>query len=103
MDIQAVIDKVQQAISELVQLKITTTVAETAADKVTKRSLQTTIDLAQGDISMMIDSWFNEPEQKSLLDLHMQREKQGAEIVKQNVEALSRLIKLLPELRKVTG
>jgi hypothetical protein len=93
MDIGAITAKIEKAISELVELKITTQVG----DKV----LKTTIDLEQGDISMTIDPWFNEPEQKPLLDMHLQREKQGAEIVKQNVEALSRLIKLLPELKKV--
>ena len=93
MDIAAITAKIETAISELVDLKITTKVG----DKV----LQTTIDLVQGDITMSIDPWFNEPEQKPLLDMHLQREKQGSEIVKQNVEALSRLIKLLPELKKV--
>ena len=92
MGVNDVIAKLEQALAELVTLKITT--------KVDAKVLQTTIDLVQGDITMAIDPWFNDPAQKALLDLHMAREKQGADIIKQNIAALSRLTKLLPELKK---
>lgn len=92
MGVNDVIAKLEQALAELVTLKITT--------KVDAKVLQTTIDLVQGDITMTIDPWFNEPGQKALLDLHMARERQGADIIKQNIAALSRLTKLLPELKK---
>jgi hypothetical protein len=95
MSINDLVSKLENALSELVTLKITT--------KVDAKVLQTTIDLAQGDISMSIDPWFMEPAQKAVLDLHLRREQQGASIIKENLAAMGRLTKLLPELKKLIG
>ena len=92
MGVTDVIAKLENALAELVTLKITTKVG----DKV----IQTMIDLVQGDITMTIDPCFNEVAQKPLLDLHLEREKQGADIIRQNIVALARLTKLLPDIKK---
>ncbi len=91
MPIPELIAKLGNALTELVQLRITT--------EVDAKVLQTKIDLVQGDISMKLDAFFLDPAQKWLVDLHAVREKQGAEIVKQTLAALMRLAKLLPALQ----
>lgn len=99
MDVKGVVTKLENALKELVTLKITTRVGvEGAGDQ---KVVRTTIDLAQGDISMQIDPWFLEQSQAALLELHANREKQGAEIVKSNLAALAGLAKLLPELKQL--
>jgi hypothetical protein len=97
MDIKGVVSKLESAVTELVTLKITTRVGIDGdpAQKV----LRTVIDLAQGDITMQVDPWFLDPAQKTMLDLHAARERQGADIVRANVAAIARLIKLLPDLK----
>jgi hypothetical protein len=93
MSIQEVVKNLEGAVSNLTHLKIVT--------EVDGKELLTDIDLVQGDIRMKVHSTFLEADKKWLLDLHAAREKQGAEIVKQNVAALGRLAKLLPELKKL--
>lgn len=50
--------------------------------------LRTTIDLLDGDIRTELDEWFLTDERKAILDMHMQRERQGGEIIQANVAAL---------------
>ncbi len=99
MDIKGIVGKLESALGELVTLKITTRVGVDGdpAQKV----LRTVIDLVQGDITMQVDPWFLDPAQKTVLDLHAARERQGADIVRANVAALARLVKLLPELKQL--
>jgi len=99
MDVSAVLKKLEQALVELVTLKITTRVGvDGAADQ---KVLRTTIDLAQGDITMQVDPWFLEPGQAAILALHATREKQGADIVRANLDALGALAKVLPDLKQL--
>lgn len=93
MGLGDVVAKLEGAVSELVHLKITTAVDG--------KELRSDIDLAQGDIRMSIDPAFLQPEMKWVLELHAAREREGAEIVRQNLAALSRLARLLPELKKL--
>jgi hypothetical protein len=99
MDVTGIVAKLEKALTELVTLKITTRVgADGATDQ---KVLRTTIDLVQGDISMQVDPWFLESSQASILQLHATREKQGADIVRSNLEAISGLVKLLPDLKQL--
>ena len=99
MDVKGVVAKLETALTELITLKITTRVG--VDGKPEQKVVRTTIDLAQGDITMQVDPWFLEPAQAPLLELHANRERQGAEIVKSNVAALAALVKLLPELKAI--
>ena len=93
MPVQDVISKLESAVTELVHLKITT--------EVEGKVLRTDVDLLQGDIRMSIDPYFLDPPKAWLLEVHANREKQGAEIVRQNIAALGRLAQLIPELKKL--
>lgn len=99
MDVKTVLAKLEKALGELVTLKITTRVGVDGAAE--QKVARTTIDLAQGDITMQVDPWFLEAGQAAILELHATREKQGAEIVRSNLAALSSLVKLLPELKQL--
>ena len=99
MDVKAVVTKLEAALTELVTLKITTRVGVDGDPA--QKLLKTTIDLAQGDITMQADPWFLEPAQASILELHATRERQGADIVRANIAALSALAKLIPELKQL--
>jgi len=93
MDVNGLIAKLEKAIEEIVTLRVTTIV--------NGKTLQTVINLALGDISMNVDPFFLDPAQKAIVDMHVAREKQGADILKANVAAVERLVKLLPQLKKL--
>lgn len=99
MDVAAIVTKLETALTELVNLKITTRVGVDGAKD--QKVLRTTINLVAGDIDMQIDPWFLESSQAAILQLHATREKQAADIVRSNLEALSGLVKLLPELKQL--
>jgi hypothetical protein len=108
--LNALIDSIEQKVSELTKLEIRTVVgsfepaggkpdgALTATGPV--HVLHTNIDLLDGDIYTEIDEWFLTEERKPLVDMHLQREKQGGEIVRANVEALKSLWTLAGNLLK---
>jgi hypothetical protein len=99
---------IENGIEGLITLQIRTVVGsftlapDPTADKLvptgTAHYLETTTDLVGGDITTKIDDWFLVPERKPVLDMHLQREKQGSDIIKGNIEALKELWKLVSEM-----
>jgi hypothetical protein len=108
--LKALMDSIEQKVSELTKLEIRTVVgsfqpaggkpdgALTATGPV--HVLHTTVDLLDGDIQTEIDEWFLAEERKPLVDMHLQRERQGGEIVRANVEAIKSLWTLAGSLLK---
>lgn len=99
---------IENGIEGLITLQIRTVVGSftlapyKTADKLiptgTAHYLETTTDLVGGDITTKIDDWFLVPERKPVLEMHLQREKQGSDIIKGNLEALKELWKLVSEM-----
>ncbi len=66
----------------------------------TAHVLHTSIDLIEGDARTSVDDWFLDPARKPILDLHLAREKQGADTIKANLEALQHLWKWASDVVK---
>jgi hypothetical protein len=106
---QNLIDSLEKSIDNLVTLKIITSVGPTteagqapaagATPAAPTKALVTTINLLQGDITTEIDPAYLTPEYKPLWDFHSAREKQGADIIKANIEAIEKLFKLISSAR----
>jgi len=85
-------DKIVDALENLVTLTITTSVVVAADDR---KSMITTIDLLQGDIATEIPKEFVDGgPYESLRAFHQERERQGGDIIRSNVEALKSLLGL---------
>ena len=96
-------DKILDALDNLVTLKITTSVL-TGPGAEDRRSMVTQIDLLQGDISTDIPKEFVDGgPYESLRAFHQEREQQGGDIVKANVEALKSLLGLAIEAGNQPG
>jgi hypothetical protein len=83
-------EKIFEAINDLVSLKVTTTVNIGA----TPKSIVTTINLLEGDITTVMDDDFVSGPYQSLREFHQKREDQGQAIINGNVEALKSLLDL---------
>jgi hypothetical protein len=81
-----VLDDIRASLGQMVTLKIRT---EVGAAK-----METSINLLQGDITTKIDPEFITGAYQSLRDFHAAREAEAANIVKNNIEALHRLVEL---------
>jgi hypothetical protein len=111
--LQAFLVDLESKLSELTTLQIRTVVGSFASEggqpagklKIDGAGhfLDTSIDLLQGDITSQIDEWFLAPERKAILDLHHQREKQGNEIIRANVQAVRELWRLAAEMLQGRG
>ena len=101
------IEKLQDALARLHRLEIVTVVGPVVCDS--KRAgaerfslpdgpgakvMRTTIDLLQGDITTLIDPAFATGELQALREYHGARERQGAQIIRDNVQALLELLTL---------
>ena len=102
---EGLIDTIKDALQELVKLKIVTAIGsvEVGDDgKVSRPAVSadskvivTEIDLIQGDITTVIDpAYVNDEAYQRLREFHAEREKQGHQIVKQNLEAVEKLFEL---------
>lgn len=99
----SVIDKIKNALDNLVKLKIVTAVGDVVFKEGSKtfefdlknaKAGVTIIDLLQGDITTIFHESFITGEYKSLKDFHAEREKEGYERIKANITALGDLLKL---------
>jgi hypothetical protein len=81
-----VLETIRTSLNNMVELQITTEVGPA--------KMQTTINLLEGDITTKIDPEFITGAYQSLREFHAEREKQAGAIVKDNIEALSRLVEL---------
>lgn len=122
MSIDAFINKLENSLNQLVTLNIVTAVgaakvvmtseasggakvvmtreADGAATKIvggegTTKVIWTTINLAQGDITTVIDPEFQGDSGKEIREFHKSRETQGLEIIRGNISALKELVSLL--------
>lgn len=111
MSIDAFIRKLENCLNQLVTLNIVTAVgaakvdiksdeAGGAATKIevgdgSTKVIWTAINLAQGDITTVIDPEFQGESGKELREFHKSRETQGLEIIRGNISALKELVSLL--------
>lgn len=106
--LQAFLVNLEGKLSELTTLEIRTVVGSFSSEGGLPQGklkidgaghfLNTSIDLLQGDITSEIDEWFLAPERKAVLELHHEREKQGSDIIRANVQAVKELWKLAAEM-----
>jgi hypothetical protein len=82
--------RILQSIENLVTLNIETIVNDGDIAK----KMSSTINLIDGDITTEFDIAFVTGDLKELRDYHTQREGQGHQIIKDNIEALEHLIQL---------
>ncbi len=115
-DLEGLLDNIKNALDKLVTLEIITAVGPVTL-KTREGSpagsfpdviecsqkmeiMLTRIDLLQGDIKTVFDPAFFTENYKGLRDFHMEREKQGQAIIKNNVEALKELFNWVKELAR---
>jgi hypothetical protein len=111
MSIDTFIQKIEQSLNRLVTLNVVTAVGSAkveiknddsggAASKIelsggSSKVIWTTIDLAQGDLTTVIDPDFQGDAGKEVREFHKSRETQGLEIIRGNIAALKELVSLL--------
>jgi hypothetical protein len=88
-----------ESIANLVTLNINTIVDDGGA----KKTMTSTINLIDGDITTEFDIAFVTGDLKELRDYHTQREAQGHQIIKDNIDALGKLIELFKTARSNIG
>lgn len=97
--------KIINALEELVTLKITTIVGQVTIKpdgcidnldfSKEHNIIMTKINLLDGDVMTVIDKAFVTGEYQTLKEFHSSREKEAQNIVKQNIEAIERLLKFV--------
>jgi len=103
---QSPLETVKKIFVELVTLNIITAVGDvdvTAKELTIKpgaKVLWTAIDMLQGDIKTSIHPDFAGETGKELREFHASREQEGHAIIRNNIEALEKLAKLIESLRK---
>ena len=99
----SVIEKIKNALDNLVKLKIVTAVGDVVVKEGSKtfdfdlknaKASVTIIDLLQGDITTIYHEEFVTGKYTELKNFHSEREKEGYARVKANIEALGELLKL---------
>lgn len=93
------VDKILNAVNNLVKLRISTIVEVAGSQK----KIETEIDLLQGDINTTMSDDFITGDYVVLREFHQKREEQGQRIIQDNVEALTKLLKLFSEARSKQG
>jgi len=104
-------DKIKNALTELVTMEIITTVGQVNLEIKDKKivvtgirdienckTISTTINLFQGDIQTVCAPEFVTGEYQSLREFHKSREEQGHEIIKDNIETLKELFLFAKEI-----
>lgn len=103
---KSILEKIKESLDNLVTLKIVTAVGSVVlkTDKdgspldsqisADAKAMVTEIDLLQGDITTAYDEEFVTGQYKELRSFHQQREAQGMQIIKDNINALKELIGL---------
>jgi hypothetical protein len=100
---QAIVD----SLGQLITLNIVTAVGpiESLKDGLTfdeskVKAIATKIDLLQGDITTVCDQEFVTGNYQSLREFHAEREKEGREIISNNIRTLQELLKWVSDLLK---
>lgn len=107
--IDELITKIKDAIENLITLEIVTAVGNVTVSSEDEKlsvvnienapAILTKIDLIQGDIKTIFHEEFVTGNYKDLKDFHAEREGQGHEIIKGNLEALKKLFDLAKNLK----
>ena len=92
-------ERILQSIEALVTLNINTIVDDAGI----KKTMTSTINLIDGDITTEFDIAFVTGDLKELRDYQTQREAQGHQIIKDNIDALGKLIDLFKTARSSIG
>ena len=92
-------ERILQSIENLVTLNINTIVDDAGI----KKTMTSTINLIDGDITTEFDIAFVTGDLKELRDYQTQREAQGHQIIKDNIDALGKLIDLFKTARSSIG
>lgn len=66
------------------------------------KTILSKINLLQGDIKTVFDSEFVTGEYAALREFHAEREKQGHDIIKENIKAIKELVDLIINFPKAT-
>ena len=107
-------EKIKDGLARLVTLEIVTVIGEiekVPVDEVqesrwrakassAEKGILTKIDLLQGDITTIIPESFFSDERKALREHHNEREKQGLDIVRQNIAAVKELWNLIADMKE---
>ena len=88
-------ERILQSIENLVTLNINTIVDDAGV----KKRMTSTINLIDGDITTEYDIAFVTDDLKDLRDYQTQREAQGHQVIKDNIDALGKLIDLFKTAR----
>ena len=99
-------ERIYGALNDLVKLQITTSVGNATWNKAEKdfvpaadaKVCYSTLNMLTGDIKTHLDPSFVKGENEALREFHLAREKEGAGIIKANIEALMELVRLAREL-----
>jgi hypothetical protein len=92
-------ERILQSIENLVTLNINTIVDDAGI----KKTMTSTINLIDGDITTEFDIAFVTGDIKELRDYQTQREAEGHQIIKDNIDALGKLIDLFKTARSSIG
>ena len=106
--LENVIAKLEQVANNIVNLRVITAVGDfeiveqdgERADVRTKNSgsnaaMLTEINLAEGDIKVKVDRYFEDPANKASRDFHEQQVANAQAIVKSNIESIESLVNLM--------
>lgn len=104
------IERIKDALNNLVTLEITTAVGDVALTEGKKapsidysknpKVIMTKINLLQGDITTVFHEEYVTGQYQSLRDFHAAREKEGYDMIKANIAALEKLLELAASLAK---
>ena len=103
----ALVERIKEALENLITLEIITAVgqvdfsAESGPDlDITKdpKVILSKINLIQGDIKTVYDPEFVTGNYKELKDFHKEREEQGHQMIKDNLDALMKLFNVAKDL-----
>ncbi len=110
LDVDQIIDAIKTVIVEVIDLKITTWVAESSEqsqNEITSASakpgnrIYTRINLVKGDIQNEIGSQFTDSgPYKEIREFHLTQVKDGREIIQKNIESVEKLYGFLMEIVK---
>lgn len=91
---ERLVERIEQALNEFETLSITTNLKDATGNELL---LETAIHLLTGDITTTLPKEVFAPDNQSILKYHIGREQQGYEIIKQNIQTLKDLLKMLRE------
>lgn len=100
---ESILEWILKSLGDMVSLEIKTLVGETTINPkdntpnypTRPKAMYTKIHLLDGDITTIYDPEFITGEYTSLREFHQEREKQGQQIIQDNLKAIHGLIKLL--------